>query len=504
MASIIPHTPIKALSLANTASYRKIIPSPEKSQPSSNVQISPIKKRAASPSSPDIGGPSKRSKRPSNKETPEILIGKSHIKSLDSSVELTTITDADDLSPETDLAETIKTSRKVIYDWSLLDERDRLPRTPSKEEFNQLIKLFPKTMSVAVVGPMLRIVVQDLPAKPWPLTVAGLPLFLTNNDEEYGWYYGDGFGSGAPALTHLDTRRKVTKDHYKTVAQYFDNTAVKISAVAWVCGVWEFMVPKDTAQHSIPRKLGKSLCCYSFEKKEPVFEVARRSKQPSDQIWDSSVYSPVLRPGIVLCSSEFGDVSDANFRESLLTTSGLKVKKDGRFYITVAQHGFPVGEETVYHPRLPLIIGEVKYRLGDTDIALVELSSGVSYTNELFENSEFQARRMTTVRPCDSLQSAEALYMDTPFTGLAEGCYLYTEMKRVPIDEPVEPNRWVFSIYCWIGQNVSQEKEGSCGSVVTDEEGRAVCFYRFITKTGKAIGAAADELATFQCQIVDE
>lgn len=131
----------------------------------------PIKKTTASPSSPDTSGPS-----------------------LDS-VELTTITDADDLSPETDLAETIKSSRRVIYDWSLLDERDRLPRTPSTEEFHQLFKLFPKTLSVAVIGPMLHIVVQDISAKPWPLTVAGLPLFLTNDENEYGWHYGGGFSA---------------------------------------------------------------------------------------------------------------------------------------------------------------------------------------------------------------------------------------------------------------------------------------------------------------------
>jgi hypothetical protein len=74
-----------------------------------------------------------------------------------------------------------------------LDERDSLSRTPSKAEFNQLINLFPKTSSVAVIGPMLRIVAQDLPTKTWPLTVAGLHLFLTNDDEEYGWNYGDGF-----------------------------------------------------------------------------------------------------------------------------------------------------------------------------------------------------------------------------------------------------------------------------------------------------------------------
>lgn len=70
----------------------------------------------------------------------------------------------------------------------------------------------------------------------------------------------------------------------------------------------------------------------------------------------------------MLCSSQFGDVSDANFRESLLATSGLKVKYNRRSYITVAQHGFPLGEGTVYHPHLPLVIREVKYRLSDADI----------------------------------------------------------------------------------------------------------------------------------------
>ena len=135
-----------------------------------------------------------------------------------------------------------------------------------------------------------------------------------------------------------------------------------------------------------------------------------------------------------------------------------------------------MGKETIYHPHLPLIIGKVKYCLGDTDLALAELSSDVSYTNELFENSEFQTRRLTAVRPCDSLQFAEALYMDTPFIGLAEAM------------SPVKPSKWVFSIHKWIGQNTSQKKKkGSCGSVMTDEEGRA----------GKAIGIAADELATF-------
>ena len=130
------------------------------------------------------------------------------------------------------LAETIKTPRKVIYDWSFLDEQDRLPRIPSKEEFNQLFKLFSRTISVAVIGPILQIVVQNLSAKSWPLTVTDLPLFLANDDEEYGWYYGDSFGSRPPGLAHLDIRRKVTRDHYQTVIQYFDNTAVKISAVA--------------------------------------------------------------------------------------------------------------------------------------------------------------------------------------------------------------------------------------------------------------------------------
>lgn len=54
------------------------------------------------------------------------------------------------------------------------------PVPPKKEELQILLNLFPKTTNVTVIGPMLVIVVQELPKKPWPLTVAGLPLYITS------------------------------------------------------------------------------------------------------------------------------------------------------------------------------------------------------------------------------------------------------------------------------------------------------------------------------------
>lgn len=63
----------------------------------------------------------------------------------------------------------------------------------------------------------------------------------------------------------------------------------------------------------------------------------------------------------------------------LYTTAGVFVKdRDNNEFVTVASHRFPLGEETVYHP-VPAgsVIGDIKYRLDETDIALLKLRDGV-------------------------------------------------------------------------------------------------------------------------------
>src|SRR5204862_6985598 len=102
------------------------------------------------------------------------------------------------------------------------------------------------------------------------------------------------------------------------------------------------------------------------------------------------------------------------------------------------------------------------------------------------------------------LEQSEALYLDNPFTGFMEGMYITFSLRRVPSDEPVAKFPWVVQLWLWAGQGNTTVKDGSCGSVVTDEEGRAVCFYRFVDEKGFAIGVAATVLGQFGYEISEQ
>src|ERR1700722_3542385 len=79
--------------------------------------------------------------------------------------------------------------RHIVLDFTLLND-NCLPRNPTDNEFKILCELFPSQLGAGVIGPFLVITVKELPAKPWPVSVAGLPLFLTTNMCETPWEFG--------------------------------------------------------------------------------------------------------------------------------------------------------------------------------------------------------------------------------------------------------------------------------------------------------------------------
>lgn len=74
----------------------------------------------------------------------------------------------------------------------------------------------------------------------------------------------------------------------------------------------------------------------------------------------------------MLSSTRFEGTASIPACGELLTTSGVLVKDgEGNQYLTVVSHGFPLGEETVYHPNSNgVAIADVERRLSYTDIAL--------------------------------------------------------------------------------------------------------------------------------------
>ena len=167
----------------------------------------------------------------------------------------------------------------------------------------------------------------------------------------------------------------------------------------------------------------------------------------------------------------------------------------------MAGHGFPLGEERVYHPSSNgIAIADIEYRLGYSSIALARLRPGFSYQNESFENTTTsKSSALNQIRRPFELKYPQFLYMDNPFTGYAEGLWIATERLRVP---SVPDLTWLRREWMWMGQGLVEEPaEGSCGSPVWDEDGNLVLFFRFVIsegpESGQAVGVAATELQKY-------
>jgi hypothetical protein len=408
------------------------------------------------------------------------------------------------LEPGTKLAEVVSTSRHILFDFTLVE--DGMPRCPrTEEEWNVLQNLFPTTYSVSLHGLFLIIRVRRLPPKPWPLSIAGLPFYITTNEWNYPWIRGE-YGRGGRILEDLNAQHRVTDEIFDAVTSYFDShTDVKITAARWSIGSWRITVPDGTLVQKLPMVVARTPCGYVFESQiqRPV-GMAYRLKEPSPIAYEDSTYTN-LRPGIMLSSSRFRGTAPVPARGELLTTSGVLVKdRRGNEYITVAGHGFPLGEERVYHPSSNgIAIADIEYRLGYGDIALARLRPGFSYQNGSFENTTTsKSTALNQIRNPFELNYPEILYMDNPFIGYAEGLWTATERLRVPSDEDVPALTWVRHEWIWMGQGLAEElAEGSCGSPVWDEDGNLVLFFRFVIsegpESGQAVGVAATELQKF-------
>lgn len=140
-----------------------------------------------------------------------------------------------------DLFGAVAASSQIILDFSLVDE-DSLPRAPTRKEFKVLMKLFPTQYAVTVVPPMITIHVRTLPPKPWPLTVAGLPLHLTTDESSTGYWHGRP-GFGPQAMAHLDSKLHVTADIFRAAADLFvRELKIQVGYLQWTVGRWKIAV----------------------------------------------------------------------------------------------------------------------------------------------------------------------------------------------------------------------------------------------------------------------
>jgi hypothetical protein len=468
-------------------------PSPKMRAAVKTTPTSPRKRRHARSPSPNIlGSPGKR--------LFPLKTVEEKIRRHSAQTSLTTASNSLSES-ETKLAKAVSTSRHILFDFTLVE--DGIPRCPrTEEEWNVLQNLFPTTYSVSLHGLFLIIRVRTLPPKPWPLSVAGLPFYITTNEWNYPWVRGE-YGRGGRILEDLNAQRCVTDEIFDAVTSYFDShTDAKITAIRWSIGSWRITVPDGTLLQKLPMVVARTPCGYVFESQiqRPV-ETAYRLNEPSLNTYGDSAYTNP-RPSIVQSSSRFGGTASLPVRGKLLATSGVLVKDcRGNEYTTVAGRGYPLGEDRVYHSSSNSIaIADIERCLGHSDIALTRLRPGFSHQNESFKNTtKSRSSALRRIRSPFKLKCPEFLYMDNPFTGYAEGLWIATERLRVP---SVPALTWLRREWMWMGQGLVEEPaEGSCGSPVWDEDGNLVLFFRFVIsegpESGQAVGVAATELQKF-------
>lgn len=341
-----------------------------------------------------------------------------------------------------------------------------------------------------------------LPPKPWPRTIAGVPAYFTNDPEDEGPSAPiKRFSSSCFSLHNdLDYRYNPAKKRplFELVKKYFVAVArIKITDVQnWRNVVVIVLENDDTDMTVVPTAMASCPCNYLFEsemgRQKGPNENGRnkkrrikkgRNKKPRVDVYDDSEY-PVLRPGIMLSSGK-NELSEDEVR----TTAGILVKDNmGNKYMTVASSAFPHGSR-VFHPDMHgREIGETVKKLSNTDITLVRLHDGETFTNEFFQSLHM----LRSPPPQEGFKRAEELilvefvYMDNAFAGYREGTVGFNAFTRVPADGSLgSETDWTETRWDYMGQGFSEHYvDGARGSVIWDGDGMVLGFFRFAPVSG--------------------
>ncbi|KAI9367319.1 hypothetical protein BJX61DRAFT_316587 [Aspergillus egyptiacus] len=364
-----------------------------------------------------------------------------------------------------------------------------------------LLDIFPSAQGVDFDERMLIYHFQTLPPKPWPKKVAGVPCYLTDDEQDLGPFARILRRRSRSRITisdHLDLRdnEPAAQLIFDLVKDFYERESIPITEIQF----WETTViivldmPKDNDDvlYKVPRSVGQCncFCLYEEEMGRPRTLPAFRMKpaSPNNGKIDNSRYE-TLRPGVILSSGKHTEEEGSE----ILSSSGVLIKNrsGGVEFITAAAHGIPGSpyDGNVYHPsHAGAKVGQIIKEVTHTDVALVRLEEGVKFINEPFENT------VTASGPFNFIGLARAaetkiganIYLDSPFSGFLEGTRLSHSYMRVPTNDPLGPEqKWIRCQWNYMGQG-SQEAmvDGICGSAIWEDNRNVIGFSRYAPASG--------------------
>jgi hypothetical protein len=135
----------------------------------------------------------------------------------------------------------------------------------------------------------------------------------------------------------------------------------------------------------------------------------------------------------------------------------------------------------VIHPSVAVghVIGQVWKTFQDTDIALAKITDpAVRFSAETFAGPHRTTKLDCLVGQHETYMGQE-LFMDSPFTGLANGYVFVTDVAAISTDEDVHPRTFVANLWVNFENDLNDPVDGCCGSPMWDSEGGIHAFFRY-------------------------
>ncbi|KAI5780476.1 hypothetical protein EDC01DRAFT_730687 [Geopyxis carbonaria] len=332
--------------------------------------------------------------------------------------------------------------------------------------------LFPDTIAITFSAPFLVVRCRKLPPMPWPISIAGVPLWFTKDLAALPIEFGmPGLGREVSFTSAVLSHLKVHTAEFESlmiILRYRFN--VEILSILWTGNRYLITVPGVTEIRRLPENMMGLLITYKYADDEDRISAVVAHRKLANVVRDDTDYTPHLRPGVMMsCETDDG--------QELLMTSGIPVRdpQDGQVYITTTTHNktFPPGEQKVWHSTgSHSEIGKVQRALGHTGISLIRLHAGISYGQGTFGNIPLRYMREPDIPVGDHV------FFNSPFSGYCDGIVSAVEFRRTP--GPYWSTVTVLWIY--VGQ---EPMEDLCGSAVWDKQGNVVALFRCADKNIK-------------------
>lgn len=364
---------------------------------------------------------------------------------------------------------------------------DGRQQTPTSSQLEEIKALFPTCTELTYSSPFLIATCETLPPKPWPVTVAGLPLFVTPNPESEAPLslgsvgYGPGDGINEAIRPWQTPSMKVFKKLFALLRTY-SSTIDRVRWLGWgIIAVGDAYPPRSVWQSIIPRTINGLPVRYVFGHQRARPE-GSHTETPADldlRKWDMTPYSDPLRPGMMICSPSVSKPGTTMF-----ATTGVCVHRDydreapdkRPKYITLLPRTF--GSDFLdgsIHQASPEGPGrEIAgvYRIFN-DVALGDLLK-VKYTRETISSvPNDEVKPFGRVLDTQEVTIGEPVFMDTPVNGRLSGILISREVRRITDAPDGEGGTTVdFTTGDWIyfGNGAEVLGEGSTGGVVWNEK----------------------------------